>query len=158
MPSGTTPGADRSPDEDGGRSSDNARLRERASAGMFVVGSRGVVILVLGVVGNIVVARLLSPRDFGVVAIGVALVSFVALVSDGGLGSGLIRRSNPPTEDELGALLGLQLVLTTVLAGAATAVAVAIGEVGFVIALMMWSTPIAAFQFPGRIMLERELR
>jgi O-antigen/teichoic acid export membrane protein len=145
-------------DDNGNHPLDHAALRHRASAGMFIVGSRGVVVLVLGLAGNIVVARLLTPHDFGVVAIGMTFVSFVAVVSDGGLGAGLIRRPEPPRQDELGALLALQLVLTVVLAAAATAVADPFGQSGYVVAVMMWSMPIVTLQFAGRILLERELR
>lgn len=72
-------------------------LRRRASAGIFIVATRGLAILLLGLAGNVVVARLLTPRDFGVVAIGMSFVLFTGMLSDGGLGAALIRRPEPPT-------------------------------------------------------------
>jgi O-antigen/teichoic acid export membrane protein len=132
-------------------------LRRRAKEGVFIVATRGLAILLLGFGGNLVVARLLAPRDFGIVAIGMSFVIFTGMISDGGLGVGLIRRADPPRRDELGALSGLQLVLT----GAATLLAVAVagpfGRVGWVTAIMVASMPLVALQLPGRILLERAL-
>jgi O-antigen/teichoic acid export membrane protein len=68
-------------------------LARRASAGVFIVATRGVAILLIGLGGWIVVARLLAPRDFGVVAIGMSFVLVTGMLSDGGLGAGLIRRA-----------------------------------------------------------------
>lgn len=87
-------GAGQTHDEDDALS--DSELKRRAKAGVFVVSTRGLVILLLGFAGNVVVARLLNPEDFGVVAIGMSFVLFAGLVSDGGLGAGLIRRREPP--------------------------------------------------------------
>ncbi|WP_330263141.1 oligosaccharide flippase family protein [Streptomyces griseorubiginosus] len=132
-------------------------LRRRAKAGVFVVSSRGLVILVLGFAGNVVVARLLDPHDFGVVAIGMSFVLFAGLVSDGGLGAGLIRRTEPPSSEELGALSALQLGVTLAMTGLAAALAVPLGRIASVTAVMVASMPFVALQFPGRILLERAL-
>ncbi|MFE9444693.1 oligosaccharide flippase family protein [Streptomyces sp. NPDC006602] len=135
----------------------SSELKRRAKAGVFVVSTRGLVILLLGFAGNVVVARLLNPHDFGVVAIGMSFVLFAGLVSDGGLGAGLIRRKEPPSTEELGALSALQLGVTLAMAAAAAAVAVPLGRVGWVTAVMVASMPFVALQFPGRILLERAL-
>jgi polysaccharide transporter, PST family len=134
-------------------------LKRRASAGVSIVATRTVAILIISVGGNVVVARLLTPHDFGVVAIGASFVMFASLVSDGGLGFGLIRRAEPPTHAELEALTGLQLAISLAVAIAAAAVAAAapLGQVGWVTALMVSSMPIAILQFPGKIVLERSL-
>jgi O-antigen/teichoic acid export membrane protein len=132
-------------------------LKQRASAGLFIVGSRSVAILVLGLVGNVVLAHLLTPHDFGVVAIGLTLVVFGGLLSDGGVGGGLIRRIQPPAAEELQALTAFQLSVTSTLAVVIAAVAVPFGEIGRVTALMAMSIPLVALQLPGRILLERSL-
>lgn len=137
---------------------DPAVVRQRASAGIFIVSTRGLAVLVLGLLGNVVFARLLTPRDFGIVAIGTTFVTFLALISDGGLGAGLIRRKEPPRRDELRALTGLQLAITVAAAAIITAIGLEFGEAGRVVAFMAWSMPLVIFQFPGRILLERELR
>jgi O-antigen/teichoic acid export membrane protein len=132
-------------------------LRRRASAGVFIVLTRGVVIVLFGFVGSIVLARLLSPHDFGAVAFGMSFVLFVGTLSEAGLGAGLIRRPEPPERQELQAVTGLQFGVTTGLAFLVGTVAAQFGEIGWVTALMVSSTPLIALQLPGRILLERSL-
>jgi O-antigen/teichoic acid export membrane protein len=132
-------------------------LKARTSAGLFIVATRGLAILVVGFGGNVVLARLLTPHDFGTVAIGMSFVLFAGMLSDGGLGAGLIRRAEPPEKEELQALTALQLTVTTVLALVIAAAAAPFGRIGWVTALMVSSMPLVALQFPGRIVLERSL-
>lgn len=133
-------------------------LRRRAQAGIVAIASRGAVIAVLGFVGQLVLARMLLPSDFGAVAFGLTLVAFVNLFCDGGLGAGLIRREEPPTREELGALSGLQLSLALLLSGTVAVIAPFTGHVGSVTALIVLSAPLLVLQIPARIVLERELR
>ena len=133
-------------------------VKRRVTSGVFFIGSWGVVNLVVGFFGSIVLARMLLPRDFGIVAIGATLMMFTTSLADGGLGSGLIRREDPPTRRELRASLGLQLTVTTALAAVAAAAATFFGRSGLVVALMMVALPIAALPTPGRIVLSRALR
>jgi O-antigen/teichoic acid export membrane protein len=132
-------------------------LRRRASAGVFVVATRGAVIAVIGFAGTVVFARLLTPRDVGTVAIGLTLVLLVGVLSDGGLGAGLIRRPEPPSLEELRALTALQLTVAAASALAIGAVALRFGETGRVAAVMVTAAPLLALQLPGRILLERSL-
>ncbi|NUT55030.1 MAG: oligosaccharide flippase family protein, partial [Thermoleophilia bacterium] len=133
-------------------------VKRRAKSGIFFVGSWGLVNLFVGFGGNLLLARLLTPRDFGIVAIGATLMMFTTSIADGGLGSGLIRREEPPTRRELKATLALQLALTGTLAVIAALIGSALGGAGLVVALMMAALPIAAFQTPGRVQLSREVR
>jgi O-antigen/teichoic acid export membrane protein len=146
----TIPGAEEGPLE-------RDELKRRASGGVFIVGTRGLAMLLLGFGGNAVVARLLTPHDFGVVAIGMSFVLFTNVVADGGLAAGLIRRAEPPTGDELAALTALQLSVTVGFALLAASLAPLFGEIGWVTAVMVSSMPLATLQFPGRILLERSL-
>jgi O-antigen/teichoic acid export membrane protein len=132
-------------------------LQRRAKAGVFIVVVRGLAILLLGFAGNVVLARLLGPHEFGVVAIGMSFVIFMKLISDGGLGVGLIRRAEPPSTEELGAMSALQLSITGAAALLAVALATPFGLVGWITAVMVASTPLIALQLPGRILLERAL-
>ena len=133
-------------------------VRRRASAGLVVVGTRGLAIAVVGLLSNIVLARLLTPHDFGVAAAGLTFIGVVGLLSDGGLGAGLIRRPEPPDVAELRALLGFQLLVTVGMAIAIGTLAYPFGESGRVVAVMVCAMPLVAFQFPGKIQLERDLR
>ena len=80
-------------------------VRRRAKSGIFFVGSWGAMNLVVGFGGNLVLARLLTPRDFGIVAIGATLMMFTTSIADSGLGSGLIRLERTPERRELKAAL-----------------------------------------------------
>src|SRR5919201_3998260 len=111
-------------------------LRRRASAGIFIVMTRGVAIVLAGFGGSVVLARLLTPHDFGAVAIGMSLVFFVGMLSGGGLGAGFIRRAKAPELEELQAVTGFQLAATIALALVTAAVAAPFGEIGWVTALM----------------------
>jgi O-antigen/teichoic acid export membrane protein len=133
-------------------------LKRRVASGVFFVGSWGVVNLVVGFLGSIALARMLEPRDFGIVAVGLTVTMFATAVSDGGIGSGLIRREQDPTEAELRTALGLQLSLTATLAGAAAIVASLFGTTGLIVVFMMLALPIAAFQAPARVLLTRAVR
>ena len=133
-------------------------LRRRVSAGVFFVGSWGVVNLVVGFLGSVALARMLEPRDFGIIAIGATLTMFATTLSDGGIASGLIRREEEPTRAELRTALGLQLSLTGALAGAAAFTAALFGSTGLVVAFMMLALPIAALQAPARVVLTRAVR
>ena len=133
------------------------QLKRRASAGIFVIATRGVVILVFGFFGSVVLTHLLTPHDFGTVAIGLSIITVASLLSDGGVGVGLIRREQPPERAELAALAALQLAATACLALAVALAAVPFGRAGWVTALMVSSMPLIALQLPGRIVLERSL-
>ena len=132
--------------------------KRRVTSGVFFIGSWGALNLLVGFFGSIVLARMLLPRDFGIVAIGATIMMFTTALADGGLGSGLIRREEPPTRRELRAALGLQLTLTSALAAAAAFAGTFFGRAGLVVALMMIALPVAAFPTPGRIVLSRALR
>ena len=114
--------------------------------------------LIVGFGGNLVLARLLTPRDFGIIAIGATLMLFTTSLADGGLGSGLIRRETEPNRRELKAALALQLALTLLLAGLAAGIGLLVEGAGLVVALMVAALPIAAFQTPGRVILSRAVR
>jgi O-antigen/teichoic acid export membrane protein len=133
-------------------------VRRRAKSGIFFIGSWGVINLIVGFGGNLVLARLLEPRDFGIVAIGATLMMFTTSIADGGLGSGLIRREEDPTRSELKAALALQLTFTGALALAAAGVGWLFGGAAAVVAVMLTALPIAALQTPGRVTLSRALR
>ena len=118
-----------------------AELRAQAATAVALVAGRNVLIKVIALLGNVVFARLLSPSNFGTVALGLNVLLFVQLLSDGGLGVGLIRRPEEPALADLRVLLGYQLLLTTALAVAIAAVAAPLGRVGLVTAVMMPALP-----------------
>ena len=133
-------------------------MKRRASVALFVVGSWGAVNLVTAFFGNLVLARLLDPRAFGIVAVGSTVMILMSAVAEGGLGNAYIRRPEPPVPSELRTLAGLQLTFTSIGAIVVAAVALQFGETGEVTALMVFAVPLATLQSPGRVTLYRDLR
>jgi O-antigen/teichoic acid export membrane protein len=133
-------------------------VRRRAGTALAAVGLRQLAIRAIALGGTVVLARLLVPHDFGAVAIGTSLVSVFGFVGDSGIGAGLIRGPRAPERMDLQAFLGLQLVVTSILAVATAAIGIPNGLVGRVTALMVASLPVAAYRTPGVILYERDLR
>ena len=132
-------------------------IRKRVVAGAAAIGARGVAINILAFVGNVALARLLVPADFGTVAMGLALLTLMTLVADGGLGAGLIRRPQPPSAEDLRALLGVQLVLSCLIAGVSVAVSLRLGRTADVVALILAALPVTALRGPAIVRLQRQL-
>jgi O-antigen/teichoic acid export membrane protein len=136
---------------------EGAELRSRAATGAALLGARGALIYALGIGANLVLARLLVPRDFGIVALGTVLIVVGAFVADGGFGAALIQRERPPARIELEAVYGLQLCVTGTLTVLFAVGAAAFGRDGLVVATMVASVPIAMIRMPSMIVLERRL-
>lgn len=133
-------------------------VRHKALAGSVLLTVRGTAIRAFGFLGSLVLARLLTPVDFGLVALGSSLLTVASLFSAGGLGGSLIRRPEPPTRLELEALLGLQLAAALLIAaGTAIVASIFFGRSGEIVALMLFSLPLLVLRTPGAIQLERTL-
>jgi O-antigen/teichoic acid export membrane protein len=146
------------PDEKAGVNPDGAsQIRRKALSAVALVAGRNIIIKIAALLGNVAFARLLSPSDFGMVAFGLTVLLFVQLLSDGGLGVGLIRRPEEPHTEDLRVLLGFQLLLTTILAVGVAAVAAPFGGAGLVTAVMMPALPLLALRAPSSIVFERSL-
>jgi O-antigen/teichoic acid export membrane protein len=132
-------------------------VKSRAVHGTATLGTRSVLTFGLGVVSNLVLARLLVPRDFGLVALGTTIIAIASFLSESGIGAALIGRREPPERDELQAVLGLQLAVTIVLLVCFTAAAWPFGRAGMVPALMLTSLPLASLRLPNVLVLERQV-
>lgn len=66
---------------------------------------------ILGLVYTVILARILSPEDFGVVAIAQVFVTFFALFQDMGLGSAIIQRQDLEPID-ISRLFGFSMLLS----------------------------------------------
>lgn len=55
--------------------------------------------LIISFIGNIVLARLLTPGDFGVIGMLMVFIALSETLIDGGFGSALIQRKNPTNTD-----------------------------------------------------------
>jgi len=132
-------------------------VRRRAISGAATDAMRGFGIRVLAFFGAAVLARQLSPADFGIVAVGQTFLTFGLFLSDGGIAAALIRRTTAPTRMDLKAFLWLQLSLTIVLVALCAVVMIPFGLIGEVTSVMLLSLPVSAFQVPSTILLERRL-
>ena len=131
--------------------------RKRASSGVFFTASAQIVVLGIGFFGSLVLARLLTPRDFGIIAIGTTVMVLVTAITEGGLVSGMVRREVSPSRGELRTLAGVQLLLTTSVFAVATPIAVQFGQPGEITAVMLLALPLSAPQAPGRVVLLRQM-
>jgi O-antigen/teichoic acid export membrane protein len=134
-----------------------AEVRGRAKIGAAVIATRGVAVRMLTLGGSVVLARLLAPADFGLIAFGLTLVTLVTFVADGGIGAALIRRREPPGLADLRAMSALQVLISLPLAILTALSAMAIGRGALVTAVMVASLPLVALRTPGYITLSRRL-
>jgi O-antigen/teichoic acid export membrane protein len=132
-------------------------VRRRAVTGAVVDALRGVGIRLVGLLGTVVTARLLTPYDFGLVAIGTTVLSFGILLDDGGVGTALIRRPEPPTKSELQAVAAFQFGLDLLLVLGVGLVMLPFGLVGQVTTVIVVSLPLGAFRAAASIIYERRL-
>lgn len=142
----------------GAASTSAAEFRDRSVRGVAAVALRGAAVRAVGLVVNIVLARLLLPSEFGLLAFGLTLLVVGTLLTDAGVGANLIRTTTPPTRQQLSAVLGLQLGVTVVLAVSATAFLLPGGCEQHVTAVMLWALVPATFRVPATVQLERDLR
>ncbi|MGH7269434.1 MAG: oligosaccharide flippase family protein, partial [Polyangiaceae bacterium] len=100
----------------------------------------------------------LTPRDFGLVAIGMTVVTFGYFLADFGIGAMLIRRPEAPDVDVVESLLGFQLLAGSVVALVTVAVSTSVGGDALVTAVIVMSLPLLAARAPTGILLERNLQ
>lgn len=91
--------------------SSQANLMSQASQGIRAVVTRQIVTKVLGLISTLVLARLLSPSDFGVYAIVSFAVTMFGLIADAGLAVALLRQPHEPTIEEESSIFWCQLLL-----------------------------------------------
>jgi O-antigen/teichoic acid export membrane protein len=133
-------------------------VRSRALTGVFFVTSSNFANLLIGFAGNLALARMLTPHDFGVVAVGLTATLLGGVLAEGGIGSGIVRRPKPPERSELRTLSGIQLTLALGICVPAALIALSFGRTGAVTAVMVASIPLTTLQMPGRVVLNRSMR
>jgi polysaccharide transporter, PST family len=136
---------------------DADEVKERATRGVLTLGMRGLATRILALVANIVLARLLLPRDFGALAFGFTIVTFAGVLSSGGLGAALVRRRDAPSRQDLQSLFGFQLLVMACAGALIAAVGAFSGRAGQLAAVMAISLPIDALRVPSALMAERVL-
>jgi O-antigen/teichoic acid export membrane protein len=136
----------------------SSEVRHRAVRGGIALIGRGTALRALGLLTNLVLARILVPREFGELAIGLTVVALASLFVTGGLGSALVRRSTPPRRSELQGVLAMQLLLGALIALVTAAVALPFGRTGVVTTIMTLALPVTAIRTPGVVLTERRMQ
>lgn len=115
----------------------------------------------LQLVVTVVLARLLRPDDFGLMAMVLVFTSFSALLVEGGLGSALIQRQKT-TADEESTVFWVNIALGCTLAAALWLLAPAIADfyqqptLQPLLHLLLWVLPLGALAaVPGALLTQR---
>jgi PST family polysaccharide transporter len=93
---------------------DVTTVKRRAARGAVYLALRTAVVQLTILGGTVILARALSPTDFGVYAILRFALTFFEFFGDAGIAGALIRKESPPTRDELSNVFTLQCALATV--------------------------------------------
>ncbi|WP_200343470.1 lipopolysaccharide biosynthesis protein [Rhodovibrio sodomensis] len=110
-----------------------------------------------------ILARLLTPADFGLVAMAAPIVAFVGLFKDFGLSAATIQRDRI-TQDQLSALYWINVLAGLLLSAAATALAPAVGwfygdqRLVAITAALGLSFALSGLQVQPSAVLRRQLR
>jgi O-antigen/teichoic acid export membrane protein len=131
--------------------------RKAANGALFLV-AKSTLQQVLGFGSMIIVARLIAPEDLGLVALSLAIATFLRMLTGGqGMCGGLIRRPQAPSREDLASFVGLQLVVTTLCVVIVALAAAPLGTVGQLTAIMVAALPLSSLRGPGGVILERQL-
>ena len=112
---------------------------------------------------TIIVARILSPTDYGLIAMGTVLLAFVALLSESGIGATIVTVRDITTE-QVAQINGAALLLGCASFGAAALAAYPMGwfyrstELPLVIIALSLTLIISAFRIVPVALLQRDLR
>ncbi|MGB5077314.1 MAG: lipopolysaccharide biosynthesis protein [Sphingorhabdus sp.] len=107
-------------------------LRHGVVRGALSLGSARIVMGLLNMVGIVILARILSPDDFGIIAIAMAVVSVIVAVSEAALQQALVQ-CREPTRDHVDTVWTMSCIraglIFTVIALAAWPLSLAYGDV-----------------------------
>jgi O-antigen/teichoic acid export membrane protein len=135
-----------------------ADVRRRAVRGALSVGVRNLAVRGLGLVGVVILSRLLDPHAFGLLAFGFTLRVLCDIISAGGLAAGLVRREAEPTREEFAGMAFFQLGVALLLIALTALAGLAFGDTAFLAAIMLLALPITILRVPSVITFERRLQ
>jgi O-antigen/teichoic acid export membrane protein len=133
-------------------------LRRRAMGGVVAVALRSIVVRGMGLAANIVLARTLTPEDFGLMAFGLSVVAVGSFFTSGGLGAALVRQEEAPSRGQLESVFGTQLLVAVAAAALALAIGVPLGTAGALAGVMALSLPLDVLRVPSAIVTQREIQ
>src|ERR1700722_12756573 len=113
---------------------DHGRIGDRVLASAALLWSTAMLLRVLQLATTVILARILNPNDYGIVALATTIVGFIDLMSNLQIG-GAVTRSEDPSPDRLDTAFTLNLIR-----GALT---------GIVLVAVAW--PLASFMREPRL-------
>jgi O-antigen/teichoic acid export membrane protein len=119
-PSGPGPGSGDGPASE---ATQQATYGRRARFGVIALGVRSALQNVIVLVANVVLARTLTPADYGVFAILQFAMQVLKMLGDAGLAAALVQQKGAPDQRELSSIWWLQLALGLAVVGGAFAAA-----------------------------------
>lgn len=88
-------------------------VTSRAKRGLTASVARQMVVQSTGILTTILLARYLTPKDFGVFGLVSLVVQFFSYIASTGLGVALIRCKEEPTRDDLDSVFTCELIVAT---------------------------------------------
>ena len=148
------------------RVSETADIHKRAGRSLWFVSGGQVLVALLSFASGVVLARRLSPGDFGLFAISTFVVVFVGMIADLGLHAALIQRQTELTTGDLRAAFTVQQLaaaiafailwpLTSMLPSVYPAVS---GDLVTLVHIMSADLFLLSWCRPSEALLERSLR
>ncbi len=140
-----------------------SELRHKASRAAFFMIFRQAAMNLVNFAGQVALARVLMPSDFGIYFIILFVINFLTYVGDGGLGSALIRKPGKVSERAIDAVFSFQQV---VMAGIAVLLLIASFFAGglfadrstiWLIRISIVSYYLVSFRIIPVMMMERKL-
>lgn len=146
--------------------SEHAETNSRAQRGIRLLMGRQVVLQVLTFAGGIVLARVLTPAEFGLYAIATFLVGTMALFGDFGLAPSFIQRREELSDGDLRVGFTLQLLSTTLVVAVVLLVAPQLAslypkapsETVWLVRTLALFLYLTSWRSMSALQLERELR
>lgn len=140
-----------------------ARLDRSFARGIAWQGSVKWVVQLVTWATTIYVARILSPEDYGLLAMGAVLLAFIGLLSESGIGATIVTVRDVSAE-QIAQINGAAVLLGIASFGAACLAAVPVGwfyhsaRLPSVIVAMSFTLLISAFRVVPGALLQRDLR
>ncbi len=142
--------------------SENNEVRTKSKKGFLwlLLGTAGQNALQL--ISILVLARILTPEDFGVVSIGVAIIAFLRIFSEIGVGPALVHKESissldVATANLLALMLGLALSIILYCQARNLSIFFTAKELEGVLKYLAFTLPIISFSVVGQSLLQRNL-
>jgi O-antigen/teichoic acid export membrane protein len=143
---------------------DSSAVAKKALRGIVALGGRQFFVHGLNISGNILLARLLSPKDFGIYAIVMFLIQFLGSFGGTGLACNLIRSTVEPEEADYASVFMFQQLSLLLLVAALWFISPEIANFYGLTHQYVWlfqftalSLLITSFMVIPQVRLEREL-